>query len=174
LKECGSDRLTGATHFGLGKTVDDGPQDLTPTERVEKAWLMLWLSSFTYTFAIAFCKFAILTFFWRIFQMSDIRVPIQVLFVITVCWFILRLLIVSLQCIPIQARWDFSITDKTCGIKESTFFFSTVLTHVIIDFAILCLPAIEIRKMHLPFGQKIAVIGLFTFGALYVLAFVLL
>jgi hypothetical protein len=129
---------------------------------------MLWLSSFTYTFAIAFCKFAILTFFWRIFQVSDIRIPIQVLFVITVCWFIVRLLLVSLQCIPIRARWDFSITEKTCGIRESVFFFSTVLTHVIIDFAILCLPALEIRKMHLPFGQKIAVIGLFTFGALYV------
>lgn len=159
--------MTGAVHFGLGKIVENGPQDLTTTERVEKAWLMLWLSSMTYTFAIAFCKFAILTFFWRIFQMSDIRIPIQVLFVITICWFIVRLLLVSLQCIPIKARWDFSITEKTCGIRESVFFFSTVLTHVIIDFAILCLPALEIRKMHLPFGQKIAVIGLFTFGALY-------
>lgn len=75
---------------------------------------------------------------------------------------------VTLQCIPITALWDKSITDANCSINESTFFFSTVLTHVIIDIAIVVLPGIEVRKLQLPLGQKLAVVALFTFGFLLV------
>ncbi|KAH6884271.1 hypothetical protein B0T10DRAFT_463160 [Thelonectria olida] len=124
----------------------------------------------TYTFAIAFAKFAILTFYWRLFKFSDVRIPIQVLFGITFAWFLLRLFMVTLQCIPIQALWDKSVKGAECNIHESTFFFSTVLTHVLVDVAILALPAIEVGKLHLPAGQKIAVIALFMFGALVCLS----
>lgn len=139
---------------------------MTEHERIEKSWLMLWLSSLTYTFAIAFAKFAILTFYWRLFKFSNARIPIQVLLGLTIAWFIVRLFMVTLQCIPIKALWDKSIVDAQCNINESTFFFSTILTHVFIDVAILSLPAIEVGRMHLPTGQKVAVIALFTFGAL--------
>ena len=129
---------------------------------------MLFCGSMTYTFGIAFCKFSILTFYWRIFKISGIRIPIQVLFGLTFAWFLLRLFIVTLQCIPTQALWDKSITDANCSIDESTFFFSTVLTHVLIDIAILVLPGIEVRKLQLPLGQKLAVVALFTFGFMFV------
>ncbi|KAF4459630.1 integral membrane [Fusarium albosuccineum] len=153
-------------HYGLGRPIADGPKDLTEAERLEKAWILTWLGSETYTFGIAFSKFAILTFYWRIFKYTRIRIPIQILSVLAVSWFILRILVVNLQCIPIQALWDKSIKDAQCNIKESTFFFSTVLTHVIIDCMILTLPAVEVGRMHLPTGQKIAVIALFMFGTL--------
>lgn len=158
----------GTVCYGLGIPLSEGPKNLTEDERVEQGWLMLWCSSMTYTFGIAFCKFSILTFYWRIFKISGIRVPIQVLFGLTVAWFLLRIFMVTLQCIPITALWDKSITDANCSINESTFFFSTVLTHVIIDIAIVVLPGIEVRKLQLPLGQKLAVVALFTFGFLLV------
>lgn len=73
---------------------------------------------------------------------------------------------VLLQCIPIQARWDPDVEDAHCGIKESAFFFATGLTHVVIDVAILVLPAVEVGKMRLPRGQKVGVIALFGSGTL--------
>ncbi|KAM0428884.1 hypothetical protein ACHAPT_006684 [Fusarium lateritium] len=158
---------------GLGRPMEYNlSKDYTYEEKQRNAWLQLWVTSMTYTFAIAFSKFAILTFYWRLFQYSDIRVPIQILSAVTVSWFVLRLFMVTLQCIPTSAFWEEPLETKSqkCHIKESAFFFSTVLTHALIDCAILALPAIEVGKLHLPKGQKIAVIALFTFGAVTCLA----
>ncbi|KAF4453300.1 hypothetical protein F53441_4030 [Fusarium austroafricanum] len=158
---------------GLGKPMEVGlTDDFTFHDKNRLAWIHMWTTSFTYTFAIAFSKFAILAFYWRLFQFSDIRIPIQVLSCITVAWFLLRLFMVSLQCLPLTVLWDGTQEEKDakCHIKESTFFFSTVLTHVLIDCAILILPAIEVGKLHLPRGQKFAVIALFAFGAMTCLA----
>ncbi|UZP42798.1 hypothetical protein NXS19_010614 [Fusarium pseudograminearum] len=81
---------------GLGKPMENGlTDDFTFYDKNRLAWIHMWTTSFTYTFAIAFSKFAILAFYWRLFQFSDIRIPIQVLSCITVAWFLLRLLMVA-------------------------------------------------------------------------------
>ncbi|KAF5665325.1 integral membrane protein [Fusarium heterosporum] len=158
---------------GLGKPMEVGlTDDFTFQDKNRLAWIHMWTTSFTYTFAIAFSKFAILAFYWRLFQFSDIRIPIQILSGITISWFLCRLFMVTLQCLPITVMWNGTQEEKDakCHIRESTFFFSTVLTHVLIDSAILILPAIEVGKLHLPKGQKFAVIALFAFGAMTCLA----
>ncbi|RSM12435.1 hypothetical protein CEP52_002472 [Fusarium oligoseptatum] len=158
---------------GLGRPMDYNlSKDYTYADKQRTAWLQIWCTSMTYTFAIAFSKFAIVTFYWRLFQYSDIRVPIQVLSAVTVSWFFLRLFMVTLQCIPTSAFWEEPLETKSqkCHVRESAFFFSTVLTHVLIDCAILALPAIEVGRLHLPKGQKVAVIALFAFGAVTCLA----
>lgn len=120
----------------------------------------------TYTFSIAFSKFTILAFYWRVFKHSSIRIPIQVLLGASVAWFIMRLFMVTLQCIPTRAFWDITLKAEKCKLKESAIFFGTVLTHVILDLLILVLPVIQIGKLQLRYGQKIAVIALFMFGIL--------
>lgn len=156
------------TNYGLGRpNAYFFPKD-PQAEIIRKDWLFLFLTSETYTFAIAFCKFAILAFYWRIFKYTGIRIPIQVLSALTIGWFILRLFMVNLQCIPIQTLWDPAITDGKCGVNKPTFFFSTGVTHLLIEAGLIVLPAIELAKMHLPTGQKIAVMLLFMFGILYV------
>ncbi|KAM0244670.1 hypothetical protein ACHAP5_006013 [Fusarium lateritium] len=158
---------------GLGKPMEVGlTDDFTFQDKNRLAWIHMWTTSLTYTFAIAFSKFAVLAFYWRLFQFSDIRIPIQILSCVTVSWFLLRLFMVTLQCLPITVMWEGTQEEKDakCHIRESTFFFSTVLTHVLIDCAILILPAIEVGKLHLPKGQKFAVVALFAFGAITCLA----
>lgn len=167
-----TDGLVWISH-GLGRPMEYGlTTDWTWQDKQRLGWKLVWVSSMTYTFAIAFCKFAILAFYWRIFQHSDIRIPIQVLSTLAGAWFFLRLFMVTLQCIPISALWNETgqARDSRCHIQESTFFFATVLTHVLLDCAILALPAIEVSKLHLPRGQKVAVIMLFMFGAMTCLA----
>ncbi|RSL99610.1 hypothetical protein CEP52_009656 [Fusarium oligoseptatum] len=164
------DVLIWVADYGLGRPIEQGlSSHLTLDEKTKASWLILWCSSVLYSFTIAFCKFSILCFYWRLFKYSSVRIPVQVLSGLTLAWFILRLFLVTLQCIPIRGLWDHSVK-HTCGVNETVFFFTTVLTHVLIDCAILALPIIEVGKMHLPKGQKIAIIALFMFGALVCLA----
>ncbi|KAJ3460508.1 hypothetical protein MRS44_011375 [Fusarium solani] len=160
------DVLIWLADYGLGRPIEQGlSSHLSLDEKIKVSWLILWCSSILYSFTIAFCKFSILCFYWRLFKYSSVRIPVQVLSGLTLAWFILRLFLVTLQCIPIRGLWDHSVK-HTCGVNETVFFFATVLTHVLIDCAILALPIIEVGKMHLPKGQKIAVIALFMFGGL--------
>jgi hypothetical protein len=67
------------------------------------------------------------------------------------------------HCVPVQAFWDTSIK-ATCNIDDSKFFFGTVLAHLIIDIAILALPVMQIKHLHLPANKKAAVVAMFMFG----------
>jgi hypothetical protein len=79
-------------------------------------------------------------------------------------WLILRTFMVIFHCIPVQAYWDKSIENAVCKINDSQFFFATCLTHFILDVVILALPVIEVFKLRLRLGQKIAITALFALG----------
>lgn len=83
-------------------------------------------------------------------------------------WLLVRIFLLTLQCLPTSAYWDIDRRATHCHVNNTTYFFSTGLTHAALDIIILVLPVIEVVKMHLPTGQKIAVIALFGFGTLYV------
>ncbi|KAH7233579.1 hypothetical protein BKA59DRAFT_408179 [Fusarium tricinctum] len=134
------------------------------------ARLMQFLISLTYSYSIGFSKLSILLFYWRIFKQSAIRIPIQVMLVISVAWLILRTFMVIFHCIPVQAYWDKSIEGAVCKINDSQFFFGTCLTHFILDVVILVLPVIEVFKLRLRLGQKIAITALFVVGFVVCLA----
>lgn len=65
-----------------------------------------------------------------------------------------------------QAFWDKSIANATCNIDDSKFFFGTVLTHLVLDLAILSLPVLQVRKLKLRTAQKVGVCAMFLFGIL--------
>lgn len=160
----------GTIHFGLGRTIADTLEEkggsMTEKEILEKSWVMMFCVEVTCTYGIACCKLAILVFYWRLFKFSSIRIPIQILISLCCLWLLARVFLICFGCIPIQAFWDLDLRAEKCKLDQSGFFFGTVLTHLIFDILILLLPVIEIWKLHLPFGQKIAVIPLFLFGTL--------
>ncbi|KAJ3455499.1 hypothetical protein MRS44_016981 [Fusarium solani] len=59
--------------------------------------------------------------------------------------------------------WDKSIHGR-CTMDVARYYFATDLTHTLLDTLILALPIFEVLRMKLPFGQKIAVVGLFSCG----------
>lgn len=125
--------------------------------------LLMLCTEYCYAFSIVSSKFTILALYWRLFKHSSIRLPIQIMLTACLAWILLRIFMVSLQCIPLKHFWDKSI-DGHCGINESKFFFGTVLTHFVMDIVILVLPVVEVGKLRLRLGQKLAVIGLFLIG----------
>lgn len=156
--------------YGLGRTLADGPRNMSPEMIVQKSYMILFYSEFIYAFSIAFSQLTILSLYWRLFHLSGLRIPILTLIGTSFVWLLVRFFMTIFQCQPVEAFWDNSIPGGRCAINEATFFFATVLTHVVLDCVILLLPAIQVGRMHLPFGQKIAVIGLFMCGILVCMA----
>ncbi|KAF5685601.1 integral membrane protein [Fusarium circinatum] len=154
----------------LGTTIPDSVSDERYEEINLHARLMQFFISLTYSYSIGLSKLSILLFYWRIFKQSAIRIPIQVMLGISGAWLILRTFMVIFHCIPVQAYWDKSIKDAVCKINDSQFFFATCLTHFILDVVILALPVIEVFKLRLRLGQKIAITALFALGFIVCLA----
>ncbi|CAF3503444.1 unnamed protein product, partial [Fusarium graminearum] len=160
------DNIVWLIGFGLGVPLKDGPAHLTHDQRLERSYLLTWISSLMYTTAIASAKFAVLTFYWRLFKYSHTRIAIQVVLILCGLWTLVRIFLLTMQCQPTAAYWDLDRRETHCHVKSSIYFFSTGLTHAVLDVIILILPVVEVSRMRLPLGQKLAVIALFGFGSL--------
>lgn len=153
-------------HWSLGQYM---PDDISASAReriLYNSRLLGFLNSLSYAFSIASSKLAVLFLYWRIFSISTIRIPIQVMVVLCVMWIILRTFMLIFRCVPVQAYWDKTIPDAKCRIKDTDFFFSTVLTHFLMDIAILILPIFEVFRLRLRIGQKLAIAALFIVGTM--------
>lgn len=149
---------------GLGRPFDN--IDIDSEVILQESRLYLWISQILYAFSLAFSKLSILALYWRLFHTSDIRIPIQILGACSIIWLVIRILLSVFHCSPTQGYWDHTIEGRKCPIKESNFFFGTVFVHVIIDLCVLALPVVQVRRLKLRVGQKLAVIFLFMFGIL--------
>ncbi|KAF5017785.1 hypothetical protein F66182_10270 [Fusarium sp. NRRL 66182] len=157
------------THsYMLGRSIYSIPDPVQAHHVQERSRLLLWICELLYASSIAVCKLAILCFYWRVFQYTSIRYTIIGLLVAVSIWITIRTFMVIFQCLPVQAYWDTDIENANCPFNEANFFFATILVHTIMDCVILVLPVIEVMKMTLPWSQKLAVVGLFTSGTMYV------
>ncbi|KAH7159466.1 hypothetical protein B0J13DRAFT_670219 [Dactylonectria estremocensis] len=156
-------------HWSLGQYMPDTISTEAREEIMYNSRFIGFFNSLTYAFSIAASKLAILCLYWRIFKISIIRIPIQVLIALSVAWIILRTFMLLFRCIPIQYYWDKSITGS-CKISDTQFFFGTVFTHFLMDIAILILPVLEVFRLRLRLGQKLAISALFVIGTIVCLA----
>ncbi|KAI4603587.1 hypothetical protein KJ359_003403 [Pestalotiopsis sp. 9143b] len=107
---------------------------------------------------------SILCFYWRLFNVTDLRYPMIALMVMSTMWIIIRTFMAIFHCVPVQAFWDLTIVDARCDIDDKKFFFGSVLVHLLIDIMILSLPVFQIGKLQLRKVQKFGIIAMFTFG----------
>ncbi|KAI0175161.1 hypothetical protein BJ166DRAFT_621521 [Pestalotiopsis sp. NC0098] len=147
---------------GLGLHIEDVTW-LTQAEVLYYNKLLLYIAELFYAFALFFGKMSILCFYWRLFSVTDIKIPIQVLMVLSILWIIIRTFLGIFHCSPVQAFW-LDIPGSYCAINDKQFFFGSILAHVCLDIAILALPIIQVRKLHLPKLQRIGIIAMFMFG----------
>ncbi|KAI7772334.1 hypothetical protein LZL87_007695 [Fusarium oxysporum] len=158
----------GIHSYKLGQSILAIEDTIEATRIQDRSRLLLWICELLYASSIAFCKLSILCFYWRVFQYTSIRYAIIILLVAVSIWITIRTFMVIFHCVPIRAYWDKSIQGAKCPFNEANFFFATILIHTTMDCVILILPVIEVMKMTLPLSQKLAVVGLFTSGTMYV------
>ncbi|KAH6873791.1 hypothetical protein B0T10DRAFT_533187 [Thelonectria olida] len=113
--------------------------------------------------SICLSKLAVLTFYRCMFLLLPIRWPILILIVECAVWILIRTFVTLFRCSLVQYYWDKSIHGR-CTMDVARYYLATELTHTLLDTLILALPIFEVLRMKLPFGQKIAVVGLFSCG----------
>ncbi|KAL7760681.1 hypothetical protein ACKLNR_010771 [Fusarium oxysporum f. sp. zingiberi] len=148
---------------GLGLHINDIHGRGTKAEILMHNSLILYVAELFYATALFCAKGSILSFYWRMFRVTNIKLPIQILACCSLIWIIIRTFMGIFHCIPVQRFWDPS-AGGSCAIEDKKFFFGTILVHVMLDIAIIALPILQIRKLQLPFFQKIGIMLMFVFG----------
>ncbi|KAH7114538.1 hypothetical protein B0J13DRAFT_239587 [Dactylonectria estremocensis] len=157
-------------HWSLGKLMPDDLDTESRENILYHARILGFFNSLCYASSLASSKISILSFYWRLFKTSTIRVPILVLLAMSVMWIIFRTFMLTFRCVPVQSIWDKTITGSVCNIDAGKFFLGTITTHFIMDIIILSLPIVEVSKLRLRLGQKLGIIALFILGIIVCLA----
>jgi hypothetical protein len=87
--------LLWTTEYGLGLPLEE--IDLSPEEILYHSMLILYFVELTYAASLACSKLAILCFYWKLFRLSKLRVPIITLMVASVVWLIIRVRFASFR-----------------------------------------------------------------------------
>ncbi|KAF5689044.1 putative phenylacetyl ligase [Fusarium denticulatum] len=148
---------------GLGLHINDIHGRGTKAEILMHNSLILYVAELFYATALFCAKGSILSFYWRMFRVTNIKLPIQILACCSLIWIIIRTFMGIFHCIPVQRFWDPS-AGGSCAIEDKKFFFGTILVHVMLDIAIIALPILQVRKLQLPVFQRIGIMLMFLFG----------
>ncbi|KAK6203885.1 hypothetical protein LQW54_008692 [Pestalotiopsis sp. IQ-011] len=123
----------------------------------------------TYTGVIVFVKFSILALYWRIFKMSNIKIPIGIMASLVFMWGITVFLLTLLQCIPTRGFWDKTV-EADCNVDSQKFLFAISIPNILIDVALLVLPLPYVKKLNVSGNQKRAIASMFLLGGFVCLA----
>ncbi|TQV93694.1 hypothetical protein V2A60_004137 [Cordyceps javanica] len=157
---------------GLGLHLDDLP---VPVEEARYYQRMVQeIEEHAYTIAIGAAQLSLLALYWRLFQaFARARQVILLLLLLVSTWFLVRLLVAVFQCFPPRFFWDKSIYGD-CTVNPKQFFLWSVSTHLAIDLALIILPATQISRLSLPMIQKAAILGMFMFGFMVMIASIMM
>ncbi|KAF1949150.1 hypothetical protein CC80DRAFT_497734 [Byssothecium circinans] len=157
-------------HWYLGKLMPDSLDDAARERVLYYCGMLGFFNSLCYASSLACSKLSILAFYWRLFKVSVIRIPILLMVGISAVWWIIRTFMLTFRCVPTRAIWDKSIKDAVCNIDSDKFFMGTITTHFLLDVAILVLPIVPVFKLRLRLQQKLGIVGFFLLGTIVCVA----
>ena len=153
--------------FGLGKhlwnlnpNLAEIPHDVG---RITKSLYGCYL---VYSTATTFTKFSIMATYIRIFSNSIIRYTVYAIGVVVMAFWISSIFAIIFTCIPIQAAWDYTITDARC-IDILDYFYTSAGCNIATVLSLCFLPLPTIWSLKMPKAQHVVVCLLFGMGALY-------
>lgn len=88
---------------------------------------------------------------------------------ILTAWWLAVLLVTIFQCHPMQKVYSPYMTTGHC-IDSIRFYKAMIIPNIITDIIIFCLPMYEVRKLHLPRGQRVGLASVFLLGAFAIIA----
>ncbi|KAF2463888.1 uncharacterized protein BDR25DRAFT_319620 [Lindgomyces ingoldianus] len=116
-----------------------------------------------YTTAISTAKLSIIAFLWRIFGKTSMRYILVGLLCFTLSWFIAILFTSIFSCVPVNAFWDITITDKRC-IDTYKFYVGITFPNMLCDFIITLVPAPYVWNLQVSLKQKLLITFTLFFG----------
>ena len=109
---------------------------------------------------------SILLLYRAIFTGRGFAIATNIIMGYVVAWGVAVVLVSIFSCNPVNGFWDTDIP-STC-VSSILFFEWTTLTNVLGDVMILALPVRKVWKLQMSTEKKIAVLGMFLLGGLWV------
>ncbi|KAG4025539.1 hypothetical protein MFRU_055g00120 [Monilinia fructicola] len=117
-----------------------------------------------YTLSIVFAKYSILSFYWRVFGVTNrLRNILIALGVIVTAWGISVIVVSATSCLPLKALWNPEVHGKCVSLTK--FYLGISFPNVITDWIMLVIPIRYIWRLQMPNNQKVVVLGLFVVGS---------
>jgi hypothetical protein len=155
--------------YGLGKHIWNLNGDLLDLAydvgRVTKALYGCYLA---YSTSITLTKLSIIATYIRIFPSGPLRYSIYAIGVVVIIFWITSIFCIIFTCVPVQAAWDYSITDAKC-IHILDYFYTSAGVNIATDLLLCFLPLPTIWKLQMPKAQRVVVCVIFGMGTLYVI-----
>jgi len=152
---------------GLGKHIwnlsDDLSNLLYDVGRVTKDLYGCYLA---YSTSITFTKLSIIATYTRIFPNGALRYSLYGIGVIVIIFWISSVFAIIFTCVPVEAAWDYTITDAKC-IHILDYFYTCAGVNIATDLLLCFLPLPTIWKLHMPKAQRVVVCFIFGLGTLY-------
>ncbi|KAI1050709.1 hypothetical protein LB507_009298 [Fusarium sp. FIESC RH6] len=150
---------------GLGKHAIDIDRDIIKTNSIMMH--QLYAIEQTYTFVVYLAKVSLLFFYWRMFRITNIKIAVYSLLTLSTLWLIARLIVGTIQCLPVEAFWQLEMRPTAnCLVETPKYVFGSIISHILIDVLAIILPVVQIKRLQLPLIQKFAVLLMFLFGTL--------
>lgn len=125
----------------------------------------LFAINFIWTIAMPLIKLSILLLYIRIFgRLRYIRIIFYVVCIFMALWAIAVVLILCLQCRPIELIWNKRIQGGSC-INSNIFYLVSSIPDAITDVILLLLPLPAIWRLHNTIWQKAILTGMFVLGS---------
>ncbi|KAL4740242.1 hypothetical protein BDV11DRAFT_214525 [Aspergillus similis] len=136
---------------------------LKTPETLVRMYKWLVTTQMVYMFNLWLCRVSGLTFYARLNPMPRFILYLQLSFAFVTAVWVAQSLIIALQCIPLEALWDTSITDKKC-MGSAVVFISTGALTIVCDSLILLLPVQIVMGLQAKTARKLALLGILCFG----------
>lgn len=139
---------------------------LLSSDILQKQLKCLWAAIPMYNASLAFTKFSILFQYIRIFPARSFRLACYVVMAIVATYSSWAIISGYVNCVPVAKFWNHDLPGH-CLSFEAVWFFNASM-NIATDVTLLVLPMPLLFKLQLPRMQKIALIGVFAIGILYV------
>lgn len=154
--------------FGLGKHIWNLDSDLmalpADVARITKVLYGCYLS---YSSAITFTKFSITATYIRIFPPGGgLRWIVYAIGVVVLSFWISSIFAIIFTCVPVQAAWDYTITNARCyGVVR--YFYVAAGFNIGTDLLLCLLPMPSFWALSMPKSQRVILCMLFGIGILW-------
>ena len=142
------------------------PKELLPDGKV------MFVMQILHTCAMPVIKASVLTFYWHVFvtpanSYRSFKIAIWVIATYVLLWWISIFFATLFQCNPISDNWGTNPLQLPGCVENINVMYETAaFTNLVSDVVILALPSFPMRKLQLPIGSKIAVLGIFMTGSM--------
>ncbi|KAL8931271.1 MAG: hypothetical protein Q9211_007094, partial [Gyalolechia sp. 1 TL-2023] len=118
--------------------------------------------------SITATKLSILFFYHRLFPSRTFFIVSLIIGLASILWWVGLMLTAFLQCRPLAYNWDRSIPNGHC-VNGNVIGYAITSVNIVTDLVVLVLPIPWLWGMNMAVPKRMAVVGLFVLGSLYVL-----